>query len=123
VKITKRQIKKILLNEGVISEGDMVSMVTLLAKAAMAVLAVGTPAAILYAHKMLDERMKKAFTRRDLEKIRSSENPAEEARKILQEKGLKSGNYGIPELDLEDPDAARRRRNYFKRDNPFDGKH
>ena len=75
MKLTKRQLRNILLKEGLLVEGDMISMVTLLAQAAMAVLAVGTPAAILYAHKMLDERMKKAFTRRDLEKIRSSAKP------------------------------------------------
>jgi len=120
VKITRRQLKNILLKEAILEEGDVISMVTLLAQAAMAVLAVGTPAAILYAHKMLDERMKKAFTRRDLEKIRRSPNPAETAKEILHQKGLMMGDYGIPTMDLEDPDAARRRKNYFKTENPFD---
>ena len=122
MKLTKRQLRNILLKEGLLVEGDMISMVTLLAQAAMAVLAVGTPAAILYAHKMLDERMKKAFTRRDLEKIRSSAKPDETAKEILQQKGLIMGDYGIPTMDLDDPDAARRRKNYFRTENPFDKK-
>ena len=120
MKITKRKLRNILLKEGLINEGDMISMVALLAQAAIAVLAVGTPAAILYAHNMLDERMKKAFTRRDLEKIRQSPNPDEVAKEILQQKGLMMGDYGIPTMDLEDPDAARRRKNYFRTENPFD---
>ncbi len=122
MKITKRKLRNILLKEGLINEGDMISMVALLAQAAIAVLAVGTPAAILYAHNMLDERMKKAFTRRDLEKIRQSPNPDEVAKEILQQKGLMMGDYGIPTMDLEDPDAARRRKNYFKTAHPFDKK-
>lgn len=120
MKITRKQLKNILLKESLLSEGDMISMVALLAQAAMAVLAVGTPAAIFYAHKMLDERMKKAFTRRDLEKIRQSPNPSEAAKEVLHQKGLIMGNYGIPTMDLDDPDAARRRKNYFRTENPFD---
>ena len=120
MKITRRQLKNILLKESILEEGDMISMVALLAQAAIAVLAVGTPAAILYAHNMLDERMKKAFTRRDLEKIRRSPKPHETAKEILQQKGLMMGDYGIPTMDLDDPDAARRRKNYFRTENPFD---
>jgi hypothetical protein len=117
MKITKRQLKKILLNEGLLTES---SIVALLASAAIAVLSVGTPAAIIYAHYMLDKRMKKAFTRRDLEKINQSPNPDQVAKEILQEKGLMFGDYGIPTVDLDDPDAARRRKNYFRTENPFD---
>ena len=120
MKITRRQLKNILLKEAILEEGDMISMVALLAQAAIAVLAVGTPAAILYAHNMLDERMKKAFTRRDLEKIRRSPKPDETAKEILQQKGLMMGDYGIPTMDLDDPDAARRRKNYFRTENPFE---
>jgi hypothetical protein len=120
MKMTRRQLKKVLLQEGLLNEVEIVSMVVLLAKAAMAVLAVGTPAALIYAHKMLDERMKKAFTRRDLEKIRQSPRPDETVEQILKDKGLVKGSYGIPEIDLDDPDAARRRKNYFRTDNPFE---
>jgi hypothetical protein len=108
-----------MIRQELINEGSMVDIAMMVAQTVGMIVAMGTPFALMIAHSLLTVHIKNAVTYEDMERINNAEDPLEESKKVLYDKGLKKGPLGIPVVDNDDPSAADRRRQHYPEDHPF----
>ena len=88
--IDRKQIRKLILQEM-----DILG-ISELGSIAVSVIMILGPISTLLAAKFLDLYMQGLFSYEDMLRIRSSEDPEAEMKKVMKEKNLESGPMGLP---------------------------